>query len=494
MATYRRRRSRKPVRPGVQKTRRSHSTDVVRQRRSKQSSFAAFLRRNYKIVAAVGFVLVVGVIVLFLFVIGKDNMPASDTADAAQTEAQDAAAQQTPTDTGGEIGDFDEESEYDADKLSAEEMEGITGSGDDMFGDLDEDMADALFAEEGIRIGVTIGNLNSDIDEMQLGKLEAASTIAEFGKVVYDVYFYDAHGDYNQQIQDVRSMIKNEVDVIIVGATDQQGLDTVTGMAKEEGIPVIAYDAAGDADYAVNVVADQKDWGRVYGEFMAQNLPEGDVLCILGSDESDIDAQRETGIRDALAANENIEIADTIYAKWDDETAAEAFRTYLEHNRMPKGIIIEEGMAQAVLEVCIEEEELPDVMCGDATAGFIRMWRALKTDGIDITPPPEKGQDEDPDAPRIMFKAEKKEFIVCIQPAPVSIGAFAFDIAVKLAEERELLSPGSTVTYTVETVLTEKDLVEVYVTVKDQPDDYVVRDIASEEAIEALLKPAEQEA
>ncbi|MBT7122496.1 MAG: substrate-binding domain-containing protein, partial [Clostridia bacterium] len=356
--------------------------------------------------------------------------------------------------------------------------------------DIDDEMEDAMFAAQGIRIGVTIGDLNSDTDKMLLGRLEQASNAAEESKLVYEVYYYNAQGDPNQQLQDVRSLIKNEVDAIIVGGTTKESFDMVVALANDAGIPVVAYNAPpGASGYVINIVADQSDWGSVYGDFMADNLDSGRIVQVLGSEDNELDIERASAINAALATNENISTKDTLYEKWDNDDAYDAMVEYLDEEGYVPGVITEEGMAQGVLDAFIEIERLPIVMCGDVSAGFIKTWYALKTIGIDITPEPE---DDDEEVATVIFKSKVGEMIVCAQPAPVSIGAVAFEIAFKLAEGRTLKVSGATYVYTVETVITDSNLPKYYAMVRDEKDDVLVRDIVSQETIENLLNPPEE--
>lgn len=472
--------------------RRSANEIVSMRSRRQKSGFGVFLRRNLKLVAIAGFVVVVGVIALLLFVGGKDTTTGAKTASVDPVQSPTTNTPAVASDEGennGDIGDFDEEKEYSYEGVDQSILEGMDGSNDSLFSANDSEMADELFAEEGIRIGITIGDLKSDSEQILLSKLEEVSSAAEADKKVYEVYYYNAAGDYNQQLQDVRSLIKNEVDVIIIGATEKKRFDMVVSMAEDANIPVVAYNAPDTTGYVINVVSDEAAWGNAYGTFMATNLTEGKIVQILGNEESEIDQKRAAAINSALQVNENISMAETGYAKWDKEAANEVMTGYLEKLGKIDGIITEEGMAQGILEAAVDAKKLPTVICGDATAGFIKMWYALKNEGIDITPPPEDGEEVDENAPKVMFKAEEGELIACAQPAPVYIGAAAFEIALKIAEGRTLKAPGSTFTYAVDTMITEDNLVQYYEMVKDKSDSYTISDMVSEETLETLFNP-----
>ncbi len=453
----------------------------VKTKGGKISGAAAFLRRHIKVIAIVFIVLVLAGVALGIVFGGRETTGVpSETAQVSELEQTDVPEE--------DYAEFSEEAGYNYDNVDESVLAGLAGSDDSLFSEDDDEMEDAIFANEGIRIGVTIGDLNSDTDKMMLGRLEQASNAAEVSKLVYEVYYYNAQGDFNQQLQDVRSLIKNEVDAIIVGASTKESFEMVVALATDAGIPVVAYNAPeGASGYAVNIVADQTAWGNVYGEFMAENLTSGRIVQVLGSDESELDLARAAAINEALVANENISVVDTLYEKWDSDNAYDAMVEYLDEEGYVPGIITEEGMAKGILDAFIEIKRLPIVMCGDASAGFIKTWYELKTKGIDITPKPE----DDEEVATVIFKSKVNEMIVIAQPAPVSIGAVAFEVAYQLAQGRTMKVQGATFVYNVETIITDSNLPKYYAMIRDEKDDVLVRDIVSAATIESLLNPPE---
>lgn len=463
------------TRPTVRST---GETGLRRTRR--QAGFKVLLRRYYKIIAIVGGALLIGVLCLVLFLGGKNTAATGQTA-AAEAEASPTVSLSEDT--------------YDYSAVDADTLAGLAGTDESLFND-DEELTDAIFAEEGIRIGVTVGSIDSSDQELVLNRLEQVSNAAEADKTIFKTYYNNANGDYNQQLQDVRSLIKNGADIIIVGFTNEESFEMITMMAENEGIPVVAFDAPVDSGYAINIVADQSAWGNVYGQFAASKLAAGNVVQILGKQDSAIDTERAAAIAAALAGNVNLTLSDAIYAEWNETKAKDAMAAFLDHGEAADAVITEEGMAEGILDAFVEKGVLPKVMCGDATAGFIKKWYALKNGGIDVTPPvkDDKKNDETPTptpAP-IMFAAQPGEFVTCAQPAPSGIGAAAFDIALEMAKGRTLKAEGQTFTYTVGTLITDANLAEYYEQIKDLDDSYIVSDLLTDDVLNALLNPLEE--
>ena len=462
---------------------RTASRTARNRRRTRSNGLLLFLRRNYKAAAIVTGVIVIGIICLVLLTGGNRTAVVSDqTAKTADPALTPPPAAET----------------YDYSQVDDATLAGLAGTDESLFSE-DQDMAEALFEEEGIRIGVTVGNISSSDQEFILNRLEQVSSAAESDKTIFKTYYCNANGSYSQQLQDVRSLIKNEVSVIIVGFTDAQSFKMIAMMAQNEGIPVVAFDAPADSGYAVNVVADQAAWGSVYGQFAASNLAEGTVVQMLGKPDSTVDAERAAAIGTALTANAALTVSAPLYAEWDNKKAKEMMAEYLQSGAAD-AVITEEGMAAGILDAFVEKGVLPKVMCGDATAGFIKKWYALKHGGIDVTPPPKedgkKKKNDDTPTPTpepVMFTAQPGEFIVCAQPAPAGVGAAAFDIAVEMAKGRTLITQGQTFKYSVGTVITEANLAEFYELVKDQNDTYIVSDVLTDSVLDSLLNPLEQQ-
>jgi ribose transport system substrate-binding protein len=218
---------------------------------------------------------------------------------------------------------------------------------------------------------------------------------------------------------------------------------------------------------------------------------------MLGKADSAVDNERAAAIGGALSANVGLTTGTMLYGEWDKTKAKDTMTEYLKSGAADV-VITEEGMAEGILDAFVEKGVLPKVMCGDATAGFIKKWYALKNGGIDVTPPPEddgkKKKDDETPTPTpqpVMFTAQPGEFIVCAQPAPSGVGAAAFDIALEIAKGRTLIVEGQTFKYTVGTIITEANLAEYYEIVKDQKDTYIVSDLLTDDELNSLLNPPE---
>lgn len=474
----------RPARSGIGRPRPGHASvrgrGSARGMRGRRYNWLwSFVRRNYKLISIGAAVVAAGVVCLIVFSGGANRAASGEAAAASLTPAVSPAFSVPPDET------------YDYSNVDESVLAGLTGSDDSLFSD-DEELADTLFAKEGLRIGVTIGKLSSAEHEQILSCLEEAANAAEGQKLVYEVYYYNADGNYNQQVQDVRSLLKNGVDAIVTGFCDQTSFSMVTMMAKEEGVPVVAIGAPVKTGYAVSVAADESAWGQVYGAFMAQNLTEGNVAAIFSAKDDPADTARLNAALGELAKNQELAATGTVYAAGKKADAKTAMVALLAAGEVD-GVITEDGMAEGILDAYIEAGKLPKVMCADVTAGFIKKWYALKNGGLRITPKTDSKKKDEPAPTPVLLLAQPDELVVCAQPSNAGMGAAAFEFALRLAEGRTLKSEGQTFEYKVNTLITEDNLGTFYEQVKDEDADFSIRDFIVTSEIEALFEAAETE-
>ncbi len=189
-------------RTGASRTRRK-SAGLGRSRR--YGGLVGFMRRNIKILAIGGIVIVVAVLCLVLFLGGTNTVtsaPPTETVAAAEPD------------------------ELPPGELSESDDPYASGDFDIDFGELltDEEREQQLLAQEGIRIGVTVGSLKPGEDEKnRYQPLRRGLECAQNSKKrFYDVFYYNARKSPIQQLQDIRSLINKEVDVIIAAFMDRK--------------------------------------------------------------------------------------------------------------------------------------------------------------------------------------------------------------------------------------------------------------------------------
>ena len=96
----------------------------------------------------------------------------------------------------------------------------------------------------------------------------------EFEKAGYNVSLTYSDNKIDQQVKDIEGLIADKVDLLVVAAIDGESLAQVLSEAKNQNIPVIAYDRLIMNTDAISyyVSFDNYTVGKLQGEFVADKL------------------------------------------------------------------------------------------------------------------------------------------------------------------------------------------------------------------------------
>ncbi len=108
-----------------------------------------------------------------------------------------------------------------------------------------------------------------------------AATARELGA---DINVQIVPGEAEEQIQQIRYLIEQDIDVLVVIPQDMYSLTEVVKRAKDKGISVLAYDRLiMDVEIDGYVSFDNREVGRLFGRALTEEVPEGDYLIVNGS-------------------------------------------------------------------------------------------------------------------------------------------------------------------------------------------------------------------
>jgi ribose transport system substrate-binding protein len=135
---------------------------------------------------------------------------------------------------------------------------------------------------------------------------------------VSKVVVANRNGGPTEQIADLRSLISQGVNAIIVNPSDREKLNPVIKQAKDKGIVVVAVDQAVSAPEAYVATNDQVAYGRLGGEWLAKALDgKGNVVEMRGIAGVPADDDRHKGFTEAIAKSPGIKVVKQVYTGWD---------------------------------------------------------------------------------------------------------------------------------------------------------------------------------
>jgi ribose transport system substrate-binding protein len=135
---------------------------------------------------------------------------------------------------------------------------------------------------------------------------------------VSKVIVANRNGGPTEQIADLRSLISQGVNAIIVNPSDRDKLNPVIKQAKAKGIAVVAVDQAVSAPEAYVATNDQVAYGRLGAEWLFKTLGgKGNVVEMRGIAGVPADDDRHKGFTEALGNYPGIKVVKEVFTGWD---------------------------------------------------------------------------------------------------------------------------------------------------------------------------------
>ncbi|MBB3192308.1 sugar ABC transporter substrate-binding protein [Halomonas cerina] len=187
-------------------------------------------------------------------------------------------------------------------------------------------------AQETYRIGITQNNVG--VDSYQTTYESAFENAAEELDNV-DVVVLDAGGDVARQIGQIRNLIQQNVDAIIIWPTNGQAVIPAIRQAHRADIPVVVTNSkiaeAGLEYIAAFSGPDNVQQGASSAEMMCEALDgEGQIVQIAGQPGYTTAMERSKGFEDQLAeACPGVEILETQPGDWNREKAQRVMENFL---------------------------------------------------------------------------------------------------------------------------------------------------------------------
>ncbi|KKO90806.1 hypothetical protein AAW12_13980 [Sphingobacterium sp. Ag1] len=144
-----------------------------------------------------------------------------------------------------------------------------------------------------------------------------------------DFLYRDAHGDNNVQINQIRELVKQDIDLLIVSPNEAEPLTPIVDSVFQRNIPVIVTDRkTSSGQYNAYVGADNLAIGKLAGQYSRTILQNnGSIGLVTGLSGTSASIEREKGFMQQIGDAKGIRTSAIIHGGWEKNKA------YLETRR-----------------------------------------------------------------------------------------------------------------------------------------------------------------
>lgn len=179
------------------------------------------------------------------------------------------------------------------------------------------------------------------------------------------------------QIQQMRQLVDQGVDAIIICCSNPTALNQTIKYAYDNGVPVFSFTGYVTSPYAVNSSVNYQKAGYQIGRWMAEEIGEaGNVLVVEGIPGASASDSQNNGVLAGLAESPDIKVTGQIAHMWTSQVGqAEVQKWLATHPGQLDGIAVQSSGETGVLQALLQSgRELPPISIG-GELGALCYWR-----------------------------------------------------------------------------------------------------------------------
>ena len=233
--------------------------------------------------------------------------------------------------------------------------------------------------EEEVVVGFSMGTLMEDrwIRDRDI-------FIAEAEQQGITVIVNNANNDSDLQYEQVKKMLKQGIDVLVIAPNDCYSEAKCVKLAKEQKVPVISYDRlVSNADVDVYISFDHTQVGVLMATYLVENVPEGEYIIVNGSKSDNNSKMINDGAMSVLKPyieNHKIQIAASTWVDgWKRETAYDFVAELLDKKDVDVKAILcgNDSMAWGVIDALSEKQIAEQVKVVGQDADLVACQRIV---------------------------------------------------------------------------------------------------------------------
>ena len=179
------------------------------------------------------------------------------------------------------------------------------------------------------------------------------------------------------QIQQMRQLVDQGVDAIIICCSNPTALNQTIKYAFDQGVPTFSFTGYVTSEYAINSSVNYHQAGYEVGRWMAEEIEEeGNVLVIEGIPGASASDSQNAGVLDGLSQSPDIEVVGNIAHMWTSQVGQAELQKWLAtHPGQLDGIAVQSSGETGVLQALLQSgREIPPISIG-GELGALCYWR-----------------------------------------------------------------------------------------------------------------------
>jgi ribose transport system substrate-binding protein len=179
------------------------------------------------------------------------------------------------------------------------------------------------------------------------------------------------------QIQQMRQLVDQGVDAIIICCSNPTALNQTIKYAYDKGVPTFSFTGYVTSPYAVSSSVNYHQAGYEVGRWMAEEIGEkGNVLVIEGIPGASASDSQNAGVLDGLAQSPDIKLVGNIAHMWTSQVGQAELQKWLAtHPQQLDGIAVQSSGETGVLQALLQSgREIPPISIG-GELGALCYWR-----------------------------------------------------------------------------------------------------------------------
>lgn len=229
---------------------------------------------------------------------------------------------------------------------------------------------------DGFVIGFSLGYWGNTWRSQTLQDFEDRAQEYIDQGILSDYMVANTSGDASEQLNQLNSMIDAKVDALMINPASPTAIKPVVDKALAAGIEVVIFDNPAAFEGTWCVAGDNYTWMKIQDIWLAETLGgKGDIVKITGVAGNSCSQLREMADDDVLSQYPDINVLASTPGNWSETDAQSIMTTYLSSFDNIDGVLMQDVMAEGVLQAYENAGQKPKVMLGDYTKSFLKRWK-----------------------------------------------------------------------------------------------------------------------